>query len=74
MWWLIGIAGIGAALLYVTMFLVFGWRTISNGHGLLFVLGFFLPAALGCRSAQITESGVLVSFGRSRTLAGQRHL
>ena len=43
MWRLIGLAGIGVALLYVTMFVVFGWRTISNGHSLLFVLGFFLP-------------------------------
>ena len=43
MWWLIGIGGIFALLTYITMFLVFGWRTISNGHGLLFVLGFFLP-------------------------------
>ena len=43
MWWLIGIAGIGAVLLYATMLLLFGWRTISNGHGLLFVLGFILP-------------------------------
>ena len=30
-------------MLYATMFLLFGWRTISNGHGLLFVLGFILP-------------------------------
>ncbi len=43
MWWLIGIAGIGALLSYMAMFLVFGWATVSNGHGLLFVLGFFLP-------------------------------
>ena len=43
MWWLIGIAGIGALLCYVTMFLLFGWRAIGNGHGLLFILGLFLP-------------------------------
>ena len=44
MWWLIGFAGIGALLVYMSLFLVFGWRTMGNGHGLLFVLGFFLPA------------------------------
>ena len=43
MWWLIGIGGILGVLLYVTVFLLFGWRTMSNGHGLLFVLGFALP-------------------------------
>ncbi len=43
MWWLIGLAGIGALLVYMSMFLVFGWRTMSNGHGLLFCLGFVLP-------------------------------
>ena len=43
MWWLIGLAAIGALLWYVTMFLLFGWRTIGNGHGLLFVLGLLLP-------------------------------
>ncbi len=43
MWWLVGIAGVGAVLLYLSMLLVFGWRTIGHGHGLLFVLGFFLP-------------------------------
>ena len=44
MWWLIGLAAIGALLWYVTMFLLFGWRTIGNGHGLLSLLsGIFLP-------------------------------
>ena len=43
MWWLIGIGGILAFLVYMSLLLLFGWRTISNGHGLLFVLGFFLP-------------------------------
>ena len=65
MWWLIGLAGRGETLLYMTMFLLFGWRTMTNGHGLLFVLWIFPPRALGYRSAQAAESGVCVSLRRS---------
>ena len=43
MWWLIGLGGILALLVYMSLLLLFGWRTIGNGHRLLFVLGFFLP-------------------------------
>ena len=43
MLWLAGIGGVLGVFLYLSMFVLFGWRTVSNGHGLLFVAGFALP-------------------------------
>jgi hypothetical protein len=40
MWYVVG--GLGA-LLYLVLIITLGVATLRNGHGVLFVLGFFLP-------------------------------
>jgi hypothetical protein len=40
MWWGIGIVG---GLLYVTLLIVLGFKTLNNGHGWIFFFGLFFP-------------------------------
>lgn len=43
MWWLIGIAGIGALLMYLGLLTTVGFITLANGRGWMFVAGLLFP-------------------------------
>jgi len=43
MWWLIGIGGLFAILMYLGMLFLFGFMALGKGHGSIFVLGLFFP-------------------------------
>ena len=43
MWWLIGIGGIGALLMYVGMLTTVGFATLANGRRTMFVGGLVFP-------------------------------